>query len=70
MKDSFYLVNTVHDCVWLDCKPEVAGHVGAQAQRVLEGVPAYLKELFNIDCPVKFPCETEIGDNLLNMRGI
>jgi DNA polymerase I-like protein with 3'-5' exonuclease and polymerase domains len=69
-RESFRIVNTVHDCVWLDCKPEIAGHIGKQAQAVLEGVPAYLKELFNIDCPVEFPCETEIGDNLLNMKVI
>lgn len=65
-----YLVNTVHDCVWLDCAPEIAEQVAREIKAILESVPTILKETFNIDSPVGFPCDAEIGDNLLTLKGL
>jgi len=65
------LVNTVHDCVWLDGKSEVIEQVALKAQTILESVP----EVFNTAYPeleveVPFPCETEIGSDMFTMRGV
>lgn len=64
------LVNTVHDCVWIDCKKEVSQEVAKDVKRILESVPEELKKRFNIDCKVPFPVEVEIGENLYNKKVI
>jgi DNA polymerase I-like protein with 3'-5' exonuclease and polymerase domains len=64
-----YLVNTVHDCVWFDCRnAEVAARVIADVVPIMESIPALLKELFNLDCPVSFPVEAEVGPNMMELK--
>ncbi len=64
------LVNTVHDCVWLDGEEELTKEVALKTQEILESVP----EVFNgaypdtLNITVPFPCETEIGDNMFDMK--
>ena len=62
-----FLVNTVHDCVWFDLHPDVADEVLAAAKHIMESVPQLLKHFFGIDCPVPFPVDVEIGDNMLEL---
>ena len=64
------MVNTVHDCEWTDAHASIAVQVAEDVTRILEAVPAYLQELFGFTSPVQFPCEAEMGLNLLNMKGI
>jgi DNA polymerase I-like protein with 3'-5' exonuclease and polymerase domains len=45
------LVNTVHDCVWVDMHPDVVHTVIPGMKRIMEAVPAMLKKHFNIECP-------------------
>tara|TARA_R110002012_G_scaffold299622_1_gene498820 strand:- start:872 stop:3178 length:2307 start_codon:yes stop_codon:yes gene_type:complete len=63
------LVNTVHDCVWLDGKDQIIQKVTKDVQDILESVP----EVFNATYPelnieVPFPCESEIGRDLFDMH--
>ena len=63
-----YLVNTVHDCIWADVHKDVVDIVVPKIIEIMQGVPAYLKKYFNIDCPVPFPVEAEIGPNMYNLK--
>ncbi len=65
-----FLVNTVHDCAWVDAAGSIAEQVARDVTLTLESVPVILKETFGIDSPVPFPCEAEIGINLLSMKGL
>ncbi len=62
------LVNTVHDCVWFDMDESVSEEVLKTAKVIMEGVPTYLKQHFDIDCPVPFPVDVEIGNNMLDLH--
>jgi DNA polymerase I-like protein with 3'-5' exonuclease and polymerase domains len=62
------LVNTVHDCVWFDYEREVRERVLNDAIRIMQGIPTFLKSIFNIDCGVVFRVEAEYGDNMLNLH--
>ena len=33
----------------------------------MQGIPQYLKAFYNVECPVSFPVEAEVGKNMLNM---
>ena len=62
------LVNTVHDCVWFDMMAEVVDEVMAGAKKILEAVPMYLKVYYGMECPVPFPVDVEVGDNMLDLH--
>jgi len=64
------LVNTVHDCVWIDCRKEYTKQVVAEVVPIMESVPAILKELFDIDCPVPFPVQAEAGPNMQELQHV
>lgn len=63
-----FLVNTVHDCVWVDMKPEVVDEVISGMKQIMTAIPAMLKKNFDWDCPVPFPVDAEIGNDMLKMR--
>jgi hypothetical protein len=62
------LTNTVHDCVWVDMHPDVVHTVIPGMQSIMQAVPAMLKKHFDWDCPVPFPVDAEIGDNMLDLH--
>lgn len=62
------MVNTVHDCIWFDLHPDVADEVLGVSKHIMESVPQLLKHFFGIDCPVPFPVDVEIGDNMLELE--
>lgn len=64
-----FIVNTVHDCIWIDCHKDVLHEVGQDVKRIMESVP----EVFNAAYPemnitVPFPVGIECGDNMLNLH--
>lgn len=63
-----YLVNTVHDCVWLDVHKDVARDVVCTSKAILEAVPAMYHNTFGMEIPVKFPVDAEIGINMLDLQ--
>jgi DNA polymerase-1 len=66
-RDGFLLVNTVHDCVWTDCKPEFQKYV-AELEEILEDVCDYFNQNYpNVDWNTPFPVETESGPNMYDL---
>ena len=65
-----FLINTVHDCVWVDCHKDVQDEVARGMKIIMESVPKVLKKYFDIDCPVPFPVEVEAGPNMLDLHHI
>ena len=63
-----FLVNTVHDCVWFDMHKDVYLEVMTGAKKIMEAVPHFLKMYFDWDCPVPFPVDAEVGDNMLDLH--
>lgn len=62
------LVNTVHDCVWLDGLADKIEPVAREAKRILESVPETFNKAFEgLDITVPFPCETEVGNDMFDM---
>jgi len=61
------LINTVHDSVYLDIHRSVVNEVVPFVKRILEAVPTKYKHDFNIDVPVPFPCEAEIGPSMYHV---
>lgn len=62
------MVNTVHDCVWYDTQPEVTELVSEVATRVMQNIPAYLKEVFKWSVNVPFRVEAECGPNMKELH--
>jgi hypothetical protein len=63
-----FLVNTVHDCVWLDLHKDVVDTVVPAVKTILEAVPSMYKSAFNIEIPVKFTVDAEVGQNMLDLK--
>ena len=65
------MVNTVHDCAWFDiASEELAVELLPQIKRIMEAVPSMYKRNFNIDVPVPFPTEVEMGPNMLELEHV
>lgn len=64
------LVNTVHDCVWLDVHKDHVQEVCRVVKKIMESVPMLLKKNFGIDCPVPFPVDAEAGINMLELHHV
>lgn len=62
------LVNTVHDCIWLDVHEDIIHEVIPTIKKIMQAVPAILKKHYKIDCPVKFPVDAEYGRNMLELK--
>lgn len=63
-----YLVNTVHDCVWVDCHKSVLDQVAADMKRIMESIPEYYNERYGMSIDVPFPVEVEYGPNMNNLH--
>lgn len=63
-----FMVNTVHDCVWADSHKSVREQVMRDMIRIMEAIPAYLKELYDLDVTVPFPVEAEYGPNMMELK--
>ncbi len=68
-EDKAFLVNTVHDCVWLDVHKSVADQVAHDIKRIMENVPRYLNEIFGMYAHVPFPADLEVGPNMYELHG-
>jgi len=65
-----FLVNTVHDCVWIDAHEDVYKQVAADIKPVMESITEILENEFGIPCPVRFPVDVEQGMNMLEMSHV
>lgn len=63
-----FLVNTVHDCYWIDMHKDVVDTVMPAVLRIMQAVPQFLHKFYGIHCPVPFPAEAEVGPNMYNLH--
>ncbi len=63
-----YLVNTVHDCVWIDCHRDVLEQVCADIKRIMESIPEFYNNRYGMSITVPFPVEVEVGPNMNNLK--
>lgn len=61
------LVNSVHDCVWLDGKADIIEKVAKEVKQIMETIPELYNSTFpNLNVNVPFPTELEIGTSLFD----
>lgn len=63
-----FLVNTVHDCVWVDCHKDVLQEVCADMKRIMESIPEFYNARYGMNITVPFPVEVECGPNMNNLK--
>lgn len=67
-QDRMLMVNTVHDCMWLDAHKDVAHHA-AEAQEIMEDVCPYFNERYpNVNWNTPFPAPFESGPDMFSME--
>lgn len=64
------MINTVHDCVWIDTHKDVEMEVARDIKPIMESIPQIYKELYNWDITVPFPVEIEAGESLFTKHVI
>ncbi|WKV17014.1 DNA polymerase [Nostoc phage NMeng1] len=62
------LINTVHDCVWVDCHKDVLDTVCADMKRIMESIPEFYNTRHGMSIDVPFPVEVEVGPNMLDLK--
>lgn len=66
-----FLVNTVHDCVWIDCHVDVYEQVAADIKPIMESIPELFNKLFpKMEITVPFPIAVEAGINMYDLHGV
>ncbi len=65
------LCNTVHDCVWFDCKSmELAEKITPTARKIMSSIPERFNARHGMNITVPFPVDSEVGLNMNEMRHI
>lgn len=59
-----YVINTVHDALYLDCHKDVLGVVCAGVKRIMESLPTYFSQKYGYNLNVPFPVGIEYGPNM------
>lgn len=67
-RDKFLLVNTVHDSVLIDCRPEYVRKCCLLVKNSMESVVGRLKERFNIDFDLPLKIEIKVGSSWADMK--
>ena len=62
-----FLINTVHDCIWVDCHRDVYDQVCRDVKRIMESIPEFYNKRYGMNINVPFPVEVESGPNMINM---
>lgn len=63
-----YLVNTVHDCIWVDCHASIVDAVARDIQRIMESIPEFYNARYGMSITVPFPVEVEVGKNMHELK--
>lgn len=66
--DKAFLVNTVHDCVWVDCHKDVLDQVCIDLKRIMECIPEYYNNRHGMNITVPFPVDVEYGINMNELK--
>ena len=63
------LVNSVHDCVWLDGNKDMIERVAKEVKTIMESIPELYNSTFpELNVNVPFPTELEIGTSLYDQE--
>ena len=63
-----FLVNTVHDCVWVDMHKDVLHIVIPGMIKIMESIPEYYNQRYGMNITVPFPVEAEVGPNMMDLH--
>lgn len=61
------LVNTVHDCVWVDMHRSVVDIVIPKMIEIMQSIPEYYNSRYGMNIIVPFPVEAEVGKNMMDL---
>ncbi|EAN79296.1 mitochondrial DNA polymerase I protein D, putative [Trypanosoma equiperdum] len=65
------LINTVHDCVWIDCHMDVLQDVVLETDGIMSSVRDVLNRLYpEMEVSVDFPCDVVAGENMGALRPV
>ncbi len=59
-----YIINTVHDAIYLDCHKSVLDEVAALVKEIMESLPQHFNEKLGYDLQVPFPAAVEFGASM------
>lgn len=62
------LVNQVHDAIYVDAAGEVANEAAALLEGAMLEASTYMEWWFKWNIPLPVPCETKMGDNMMEER--
>ncbi len=62
------LVNTVHDCIWLDCHKDYANTAITHCKAIMENTRAYFNKFYKTDWQLEFPVSVEAGPDMLHLK--
>lgn len=62
-----FLVNTVHDCVWADIHEDYVDQVVPKMIEIMQSIPEYFNNRYDMNITVPFPVEAEIGLNMMDL---
>jgi hypothetical protein len=63
------LMNTVHDCVWVDTTKRAYLTVAQDVERIMSGAREELNRLWpEMECVVSFPVDVVAGENMCHLR--
>ena len=64
-----WIINQVHDALYLDCHRSVLQEVASTLKHIMESLPEYFKQ-YGYDLGVPFPAEVEAGPNMLKKEKV
>ena len=64
-----WIINQVHDALYLDCHRSVLAEVAHIVKEIMESVPTFYKQ-YGYDLGVPFPVEVEAGESMLKKEKI
>lgn len=62
------LVNTVHDCIWLDCHKDVYEEAVKLLYGIMTNAHKHIEERYGFKPNVIFRAEAEVGSNMLELK--
>ena len=64
----WFLLITVHDCIWNDCfNEEIAVMTAKGCQAIMQATPQIFNKLYGMYIDVPYPAEAEIGSDMYSM---
>jgi DNA polymerase I-like protein with 3'-5' exonuclease and polymerase domains len=62
------LVNTVHDCIWLDVHIDHIHKIVPEVIKIMESIPEFYGKRYGMNITVPFPVEAELGLNMMDLH--